>query len=164
MPDKASLKISIPALCLLLIFLCACRKPATDEELVREAVSRAAAAASAKDIPAVMRFVSKYYSDGYGNDYNAIRGVLFAELFKPGRVKVFMAGMDVEVKDARAVVDARAVLVRGSETEIKGIKEIKDIIPGQASIYRFSIVFRKEGAEWKALSADWKEAGVAGLL
>jgi len=51
------------------------------------------------------------------------------------------------------------ILVRGKE-----VKNIKDIIPESAAGYRFEMIFKKEGKNWKAVSGQWQDVGAAGIL
>ncbi|MBI5887714.1 MAG: nuclear transport factor 2 family protein [Deltaproteobacteria bacterium] len=150
---------------LIVLALCSCGKKATDEELIRAAINRAAEAAEAKDTAGIMKLVSKDYRDDNGLDYNGIKGVLFGEFFRPGKIKVFVTGVTVEVKGEKALVTAKAALVRGV-TPFKGkdVKSIKDILSENADAFRFTLIFKKEGGEWKLVNASWESISVAGLL
>lgn len=144
---------------LVVLALCSCGKKATDEELIRAAINRAAEAAEAKDTAGIMKFVSKDYRDDNGLDYNGIKGVVFGEFFRPGKIKVFVTGVTVEVKGANALVTAKTALVRG-----KDVKSIKDVLPENADASRFTLIFKKEGKDWKLVNASWESISVAGLL
>ncbi|MBI5561152.1 MAG: hypothetical protein HY883_07775 [Deltaproteobacteria bacterium] len=136
-----------------------CSKPKTDEALLRAIVENVASSAREKDVKGVIKHISKDYNDDKGNDYDSAKGILIYEFLRSEKVSVFVMGVTVEVKEERALVNARVVLVRGKE-----VKSIKDVIPEDASGFKFSIVFRKEDGQWKALSAKWDDTGLLGLL
>lgn len=147
------------ALALSMLFAFSCGKRLSEEDIVRAAVEKAAKAAEAKDAAAFMKLVSKDYRDAYGNDYNAVKGILLHQFLRPGPVKVFIRGLEVEVKGDAALVDARVILVLGRE-----VKTLGDIVPEDADAKRFSAVYQKEGRTWRVKSAEWESVGVAGLL
>jgi ketosteroid isomerase-like protein len=144
---------------LFLVFFGACSKGVTEEDKVRQVVASVAEAAEKKDLKGVMRHVSKDYNDDKGNDYDGAKGIVFYQFLRSPKVSVFVRGVDVEVKEDRALVNTKIVLARGKE-----VKKIEDIIPEDAAGYRFSVVFRKEDGDWKALSARWDNVGIFGLL
>lgn len=136
-----------------------CARKASEEELVKETLAKAAQAAEEKDMAGVMRAISKKYADDSGNDYNAVKGIVFHEVMKPGRVSIFIRKNDVEVKEGTALAQVRAIITRGGAVE-----GIKDIVPENADGFLFSIVLKKEDGAWKAVSAKWESIGAAGLL
>ena len=144
---------------LVVLALCSCGKKAADEELIRAAISRAAQAAEAKDIAGVVKLVSKDYRDDNGLDYNGIKGVVFGEFFRPGKIQVFVTGVTVEVQGKKALVTAKTALVRGRD-----VKSIKDILPENADASKFTLIFKKEDGDWKLVNASWESISVAGLL
>jgi hypothetical protein len=106
-----------------------------------------------------MRHVSRDYNDDKGNDYDGAKGIVFLQFMKSGKLRVFLRKVDVEVKGERALVDTKVVLVRGMD-----VKRFEDLLPEDTAGYRFSVVFAREGGEWKALSAKWDNVGLVGLL
>ena len=145
--------------CLLLVLVSACSKKPGDEDLIRQAVHDAVEAAGAKDVSGFISVLSKDYSDDYGNDYDAARGIIFYQFMRPGEISVFIRSLDIKVTGQSAAVNARAVLVRG-----KPVKGIASVIPGDAEAYSFRLVFKKEAGDWKVAGAGWEAVGVAGLL
>lgn len=146
-------------------FLCAfalqaCSKAMSPEDLIKAAVYDAAAAAGNKDVKGVMKYVSKSFKNDEGLDYNALKAILLSELFKGEKTRVFVVSIRVEVKRDTAVVEVKAVMVRGK----KDVLELKDVVPADASAKRFDIVFKKEEDGWKAVSAVWEGIGLAGLI
>lgn len=156
---KAKGLLAFSVLFLLPIMLVACGKKMTEEERVRKTVEKAAEAVTEKDLKGFMRLVSEDYNDESGNDRDAVKGVMFSQLMKPGAVRVFLRGVTVEVKGENALVGARAFIVRAEAPE-----GIPKVIPEDAEGFRFSIVLRREKGEWKALSAKWDEVGILGIL
>lgn len=157
-----SLSKTASALICVLSFLAAfpsCTHKASEEELIKETLAKAAQAAEEKDMAGVMRAISRKYADDSGNDYNAVKGIVFYEVMKPGKVSIFIRRINVEVKEGAALVDARVIITRGNP-----IKGIKDIVPENADGFRFSIVLSKEDGAWKTVSAKWESIAVAGLL
>lgn len=144
---------------LLLVLAFGCSRKVGDEEEIRRVVSGAAEAAEAKDVKGFMAHISKDYQDDHGNDYDAVKGIIFYQFMRPGPLSVFVRGLDIEVRGQRALVNARAALVRGRDK-----KGIGSVIPEDAEAYRFSLVFTKEGGRWKVFSAGWEAVGAAGLL
>jgi hypothetical protein len=134
-----------------------CARRATDEELVRAAVIGAVKAVEERDVSAFMGFVSRDYDDADGNDFDAVKGMAFHQFMRGKPLRVFIRGMDIEVKGDLAAVDARVVAIRGVAT-------LKDALPEEADAMRFNVVMRKEGAAWRALRASWASIGAAGLL
>lgn len=132
----------------------ACSKKVSEEDAVRAVVHEAKQAVIDKDVSAFMRHISKDYTDGKGNDHKGIKGLVFYEVMKPGKLNIFIRGIKVKVEGDRAVADLKAAFFRGED----------NAIPDDADALEFSIVFRKESGEWKALSADWARTGIAGLL
>ncbi len=153
-------KTKVPFFLLLLaLALPGCEKVMGPEERVREVIEKTADMVRAKDLKGFMRLVSKDYNDESGNDYNGVKGIVFYQFMRPGALKVFLRDVDIEVRGERALVDARAFLVRGKDKD-----SIADIIPEDAEGFRFSVVMRLEDGQWRALSAKWEAVGVLGLL
>ena len=142
----------------LLVFY-SCSKPKTDEEVLKAVIMDAASSARGLDIKGVMKHISRDYNDDRGNNYNSVKGILFYEFMRSEKLSVFVRDVKVKVTGERALVDSRVLVVRGKE-----IKEIKDVIPEDAAGFVFSIIFIKEGKEWKARSVAWSNAGVLSLI
>ncbi len=143
----------------LLAAFSSCARRASEEELIKETLAKAAQAAEEKDMAGVMRAISRKYADDSGNDYNAVKGIVFYEVMKKGSVSIFIRKDDVEVKEDTALAQVRALITRGGAVE-----GIKDIVPENADGFLFSIVLKKEDGTWKAVSAKWESIGAAGLL
>lgn len=144
-------------------FPASCTRPAP-EEAVREAVLEAERAAEAKDLAAFMDLVSADFSDDKGNSRDGVKAIALREFLRPGPIKVFLVGLDVELseEDETALVETGAVVVRGKNAE--GVTSIDDVLPRSAEALKFSMVWRKEDDRWRVLTATWERVGLAGLL
>lgn len=140
-------------------FLLDCSKPKTDADLVKEAVTEVARAAEAKDVRDVMKYISKDYRGDDGSDYNAVKGIVFAQLFREDAVSIFIRGLDVDVTGDKAAAHLRVVMTRG-----KAVASLKDVPREAADAIKFEIVFKREDGAWKAVNAGWESIGLAGLL
>ncbi|HAG51249.1 MAG TPA: hypothetical protein DHU69_05310 [Deltaproteobacteria bacterium] len=136
-----------------------CTKSISEEDKLKSIVNEVAEAAQKKDIDGIRKHISKSYKDQEGNDYDSVRRILLYHFIRAETVSVFVRSVDAEVKEDTAIVRANVILVRGKE-----IKSISDIIPESAAGYRFEMIFKKEGKEWKVVSGAWQNVGAAGLL
>ena len=147
------------ALLAVFLVLVSCSKRPADEELIRAAVASAVKSAELKDVSAFMKKVSRSYRDDYGNDYGAIKAILFSRLFVSEKNRFFVSGVSVEVKGDMAVADVKVVMVFGKEPAT-----IKEVLPEDAAAMRFGIVLARKDGDWKAVSASWERIGLAGLI
>ena len=135
-----------------------CSKPLSEEERVKSVIEDFAASASDKDIKRFLSHVAKSFSADEV-DYNGVKGILLAQFLRAEKVSVLVRGVTVEVKGETALADVKAVLISGRE-----VKTIGDVLPEDAAGYRFSIVFKKEDNEWKAVTAKWDNVGASALF
>lgn len=154
---KALLKTIIP-LFLVLCALAGCARH-SDEEEIRGLVRSSVEAAEGKDLASFMKAVSKDYRDDQGNDYNGVKGILLFQFMRQGNIKVYLMHVEVRVEGTTAFCEARAALLRGQD-----VKALKDIVPQDADVLRFNIIFKKEKDGWKAVGAGWERAGLPVLL
>ncbi|MBI5048489.1 MAG: hypothetical protein HZB54_06055 [Deltaproteobacteria bacterium] len=143
----------------LLLLLSACAKRPSEEDKLKAIVNKAAESAQDKDIDEIRRHISKSYKDQEGNDYDGVRRILAYHFIRAETVSIFVRSVDAEIKGDTALVRANVILVRGKE-----VKSISDIIPESAAGYRFEMIFKKEGRDWKTVSGTWQDVGAAGLL
>ncbi|MBI5826113.1 MAG: hypothetical protein HZB22_00020 [Deltaproteobacteria bacterium] len=155
---KALLLKTIIPLFLALCVLPGCARHG-DEEEIRGLIRLSVEASEGKDLASLMKAVSKDYRDGHGNDYNGVKGVLLFQFMRPGNIKVYIRHVEVKVEGTTAICEVRAALLRGQD-----FKELKDIVPQDADVLRFNIIFKRERDGWKAVSAEWARAGLQGLL
>ena len=136
-----------------------CVKPLSEEERVKAVVEDFAASAQEKDIKRFLSHVSKSYRDDNGVDYNGVKGIVLAQFLRVEKVSILVRAVKVEVKGETALADVKAVLISGREA-----KTIGGALPDDAAGYRFSIVFKKEDNEWKAITAKWDNVGASALF
>lgn len=74
--------------------IASCSKKPSDEDLIRAAIASAVLSAEVKDVRAFMRNVSRSYRDDSGNDYNAIKAMLFSRLFVSEKNRFFSLRRD----------------------------------------------------------------------
>lgn len=151
-------------LCLIILSFIAigfvfCAKPLSEEERVKAVIEDFATSARDKDIKRFLSHVSKSFSSDNGVDYNGVKGILLAQFLRAEKVSIFVRSVKVEVKGETALTDVKAVLISGREA-----KTIGDVLPNDAAGYRFSIVFKKEDNEWKAVTAKWDNVGASALF
>ena len=139
--------------------LSSCSKPLSEEERVRAVVEDFAASGRDKDIKRFLSHVSKSYRDDNGVDYNGVKGILLSQFMRAEKVSIVVRGVTVEVKGETALADVKAVLISGRE-----VKAIGGTLPEDAAGYRFSIIFKKEDNEWKAVTAKWDNVGASALF
>ncbi len=150
-------------LCIALLgALSACKGMTSYEDQVRKVVYKARDAVEAKNVSHFMRHVATNYTDDYGNDYESLRALLFADFMRPGAIKVFIIGLDVEVSGMAARVEGKAVVVRGRD--LSNVKSIGDVIPDEADAFEFSFIFTNNGSKWQVVGGNWQPVGLAGLL
>ncbi|MFO0581606.1 MAG: hypothetical protein U0229_04990 [Anaeromyxobacter sp.] len=128
----------------------ACRKPPTDEELVRAVFARAAAAAEAKRPGDVVADVSERFRAG-DLDRDGARRLAAGVILRGGWVSASVAGAAVRVEGdlASAVVDV--VLARAG-----GARPLAELLPGQASVHRFDVRLAREPDGWRVTAARWR--------
>ncbi|UCD83474.1 MAG: hypothetical protein JSU92_09190 [Deltaproteobacteria bacterium] len=144
--------IAATTLFFLITFFGCSKPPPTEEGVIRGIIDEVAEKASAKDIMAIKKHISKSYRDRRGNDYQAISGILLYH-FWAEKTSVYLTEVEVSVEGEEANAVVKAILTRGKE-----FKSLKDLIPDAASYYQFDVVFRKEDGKWLVRSGDWKPA------
>ncbi len=136
-----------------LLSLYACSGGLTEEEKVRGVIVEASKRAEEKDLKGFMSLVSRDYADDSGNDYDAIKRMVFYHFMRTGDISVVLRSMDIEVSGEKALAEVNAIITEG-----------RGVIPEDMGGYRFTVIFRKEGSEWKVINAEWKDVGVRGFL
>lgn len=157
--SRGGLLLACSLLMAALLTLPSCSKSLGEEDKVRAVVEAVAEAARARDIKGIMKHISTNYSDDAGNDYKALKGMLFYQFMRAQKVSVFVRNIDVEVQQDRALVNTRVLVVLGKEVET-----IDDVLPEDAAGLKFSVVFEKVSGRWKALSASWDNVGMIGII
>jgi hypothetical protein len=156
--QRRSLLLSVVCMLpIVLLLLTACHKE-TDEDKIRDVISRVQKAAEEKKVLSVLEHVSKTYRDPQGNDYDGIKGLLAFSFFRHQKVGILVPSIDVTVTGPGAQATFQAILTgRGNEGEKSG-----SLLPDTLGAYDFDVQFTKEKDEWKVTSARWERAGSSG--
>lgn len=140
--------ITVSILCALLI---ACGGPFTGpEEVLRQWISEAEAAAEDLDRRGLVSMVSENYADARGNDREAIDRLMRLYFLRQKSVVLVMKIDDLTVIDetaAEILVTAAGV---GTTTRALGVN---------ADTYQFSLELEKDDDEWMLIGARWGELG-----
>jgi hypothetical protein len=140
-----------------------CSKKTSAEDQVRQTVRDAADAVEALDLDDFMAHLAPNFTDDHGNNRDMVEAMLFAELMRPGSIKIFIPVLDVEVQGRVARVSAKVIVIRGAD--LSAIKTLDDVVPEEASAFEVAAVFRlEEEKRWVAVGANWLETGIMGLL
>ena len=138
------------------VILCvvSCRKGLSDEDLIREMIDDAARAAVEKDIKGITEHVSDSYKDEYGNDRDALKGLLFVYFRQYERINVYVRDTEVAVEGDRAEASVKVVFT-GGET----LEDIGDVVPSSGGGYLLEIKLEREGGDWKVVRSRWTDIG-----
>jgi hypothetical protein len=137
----------------------ACAEPGSPEERIRAMVARAAEAASAKDLGALVELVSPAYSDADGNRRDDVKRLLAFHVLRAGSLHALAATREVAVDDpARAQAVVFAALARVP------IHDFRDLAALDADVWRFDLSLALERGEWRVTGARWHRADVTDLL
>ncbi len=137
----------------------ACSEPGSPEERIRAVVARAAAAASAKDLGALVDLVSASYADADGNRRDDVKRLLAFHVLRAGSLSAVAATGEVVVRDPeRAQAVAFAALARVP------IHDFRDLAALDADVWRFDLDLALEQGEWRVIGARWQPADVTDLL
>jgi hypothetical protein len=77
--------------------------------------------------------------------------------YRHQRVSIYIPGIEVTVTDASARAVFEAVLTGAGTPESQ-----PGMLPEALGVYSFDVTLKKEGKEWKVLSAAWQRSGEGG--
>ena len=152
-------RLLLPVIVLLLISFiilstASCQKSLSDEDLIREMIDVAARAAVEKDIKGITEYVSDAYKDEYGNDRDALKGLLFVYFRQYDRINVYVRDAEITVEGDRAEAAVRVVFTGGESLE-----DIGDMVPSSGGGYLLEIKLEKESGDWKVTRSRWTDIG-----
>jgi hypothetical protein len=152
-------RIRVPAICLLLVAFVlfsavSCRRGQTDEDLIRGMIGDAVDAAVTKDIKGVIEHVSDTYKDEYGNDRDALKGLLFVYFRQYERINVYVRESEISVDGDRAEANVKVVFTGGESLE-----DLGDMVPSSGGGYLLEMKLKKEGGDWKVTRSRWTDIG-----
>lgn len=118
---------------------------ADERDAVARVVHRAADAAEAKRLDALMTEVAPDYQDEAGRGRERIRALVGAQLQRPERITIAFRRLRVgEIEDGRASVTLDAVLVEG---DLAG-RSLADVLPESLGTWRFTLDLRQDRGRW----------------
>jgi hypothetical protein len=140
------------------------RRAVTPEERIRTMFEEAARAAEQRRVDRVVEVLSERF-DGGGEEQRAgrdeVRRLLALELLRGQWVSVTISSDLVIVDGPRARANVDAVLSRSAD---RG-KGLASLLPGEASVYRFSLELEEEAAgEWRVVSGRWRQIALEEAL
>jgi len=131
-----------------------CRGDRTDEELILGMIDDAVDAAVAKDIKGVMEHVSDSYKDEYGNDRDALKGLLFVYFRQYDRINVYVRETEITVEGDRAEAAVKVVFTGGESLE-----DIGDMVPNSGGGYLLEMTLEREDGDWMVVRSRWIDIG-----
>lgn len=131
-----------------------CKKPMTDEEVIRQIVIDAGDLAEKKDLKGVLSYVSESYKDAQGYGRDDIKGFLFVYFRQHERIGVYVRHVDVEVKGDSAESVVKVIFTGGEEIEGVG-----DVVPSSGSGYQLDLKLTREEGDWMVVRAKWTDIG-----
>lgn len=123
----------------------------TEQDKVKKVITGIQQAAEEKDVRDILANLSKTYRDPQGNDHDAIKGLLLGYFFRHQAVHVYIPDIAVSVEGDAAKADFQAVLT--------GNPSSGGPVPESLGVHVFAVKLKKEGTEWKVVSATWNQMG-----
>ena len=137
------------ALCCLL--LAGCSEPAgTPEEGVRAWVDKGVELAKEKNRRGLVQMISPDYTDGRGNDRDAIEDMFRFYFLRAGDIALLTRIEELVVHGDSAAELLLTVGMAGRSDGVLGFS---------ADAYRFEMELEREGADWLLIGARWAELG-----
>ncbi|KFN51486.1 DUF4440 domain-containing protein [Arenimonas composti] len=129
---------------LLLALAAGCSRP-PPEEALRETIAAMQEAAEARDAAALAEFVAVDFVGPGDMDRDGLRRYAAVLWLRHREVGVTLGPLDVEMREPHATVAFSAVVTGG-----------QGVIPERAQAWQVHTAWRREGDDWRLISADWK--------
>ena len=142
------------SICMVFLSSLSCQRDRSDEDLIREMIDEAAGAAVEKDIKGVIENVSDSYKDEYGNDRDALKGLLFVYFRQYERINVYVRDAEISVEGNRAEANVKVVFTGGENLE-----DIGDMVPSSGGGYLLEMKLEKESGDWMVTRSRWTDIG-----
>jgi len=136
-----------------------CKKPLSEEEKIQALIEDAKKSAEAKDIGGVLDFISGSYKDEYGNDRDALKGLLFYYFQSYSAIGVTLRESEIVVEGDSATASSKVILTGGAGGEGES-----DILPNSGSGYLLELELVKEEGDWMVVRARWTDIGIIDAL
>lgn len=134
----------------LLVLLPACSRKQSDEEQLRSLVTAAVHAAEEKRVGDVMEAVSERFA-GEGLDKRGVKQLVAFHVLRESWVALTVSGDHVAVRGDAATATVDVVMIRSGPG-----RSLAELLPHQASVYRFDLKLNREDGDWKVTSAKWR--------
>lgn len=121
-----------------------CSKP-LPEQALRESIGKLEQAALKKDSSEFFEFFAEDFSGSDGLDRESFRRYVQLVWLQNKDIGVQMGPLDVKLMDDRATVDFTVALSGG-----------QGLLPDRGQIYQVQTGWRREGDDWRLISATWK--------
>lgn len=138
------------ALAILFCIALACAPPKTQEQQVREALTRIDAALAAKDTKALRAAISERYLDAKKRTKEDLSAFITYFLFKQKDVYTFSFVYDVELP-APGEADATVYAALAAAP----LTSRDDIARFDADLWKFEVELHNEEGVWRVRAADW---------
>ncbi len=136
-----------------------CKKPMTDEEVIKQIIIDTGDLAEKKDIKGILSYVSESYKDAEGYGRDDIKGILFVYFRQHERIGVYVRHVDVEVGGDSAEAIVKLIFTGGEEPEGVG-----DVVPSSGSGYQLDLKLKREDGDWMVVRAKWTDIGFVEAL
>jgi len=136
----------------------ACKKPKSDEELIRAIFGRAAQAAEEKRPGDVVADVSERFRAGE-LDRDGVRRTVAGVILRGGWLSASIAKANVLVEG-----DAASAVVDVLLAQAAGARSLADLAPGEASVHRFDVRLAREPDGWRVTAARWAPVELSDAL
>jgi len=132
----------------------------TPEEQVRSEVLAMARAAEEPKLGDIMEHISVRFHSAEGWDRDEVKGVLASEILRAGRLRVFVADLDVTLdSSSRARMKGKFVLGR---SDAKTLRELLE--QSQIDAYEIDGALELEDGDWRFVSASHRRLDSKDIL
>lgn len=126
------------------MLLAACHRT-PPEQALRDTIAKMQAAGEARDVDALFEPIAEDFAGSEGMDRKAFRRYLTLMSMQNKRVGVGLGPIEVKLFGDRATATFNATITGG-----------QGFLPEQAQVYAIETGWRRDGDEWKLISATWK--------
>jgi hypothetical protein len=127
---------------------------------VRALIQKAEVAAENKDLGALRDLVSDNYTDEFGQDKQAILGILSFHFFRNQSIYLMTRIQTIAFPEV-----ARAEAVLFVATAGQPIRATEELVALRADLFRFDIVLADRGkGGWKVTRAQWRRVELKDFL
>ena len=125
-------------------FAPACRKT-PPEQALRETIAKMQAAGEARDVDALFEPIAEDFAGSEGMDRQAFRRYVTLMSLRSQNVGVTLGPVEVKLYGERANAQFTAAITGGP-----------GFLPNQAQVYAIDTGWKRDGDEWKLITATWK--------